>query len=94
MVSRIQFREEEMRQGIAELRKGAKIMRGTCEKSKNLAKALDDGGFQGKAGETLSAAFAKTLPASVERLAQKMEERARVMEVELEQLLKAASQLR
>lgn len=94
MVQRIQFREEEMREAIAEFRRCAREMRSCGEQMRGLAKALDDGALIGQGGTAMSASLNRTLCTCIERLAQKMEERARFTEVELEQLLRAASQMR
>ena len=94
MVARIQFREEEMREAIAEFRRCAKEMRESTQQMQAIAKQLDDGSLIGVGGQAFSGALNRTLCGCVERLAQKMEERARFAEVELEQLLVAASQMR
>lgn len=94
MVARIQFREEEMREAIAEFRRCSKELRDSIQQMRAISKSVDDGALVGQGGTALSGAVGRTLSASTERLAQKLEERARVMEVELEQLLQAASQLR
>lgn len=94
MVARIQFREEEMREAIGELRRCAREMRDSIEQMRGICRSVDDGALVGQGGTAMSGAVGRTLCTSTERLAQKMEERARFMETELEQLLQAASQLR
>jgi len=94
MVQRIQFREEEMREAIAEFRRCAREMRSCVEQIHSLARSLDEGALIGQGGTAMSEALNRNMCGSIERLAQKMEERARFTETELEQLLRAASQMR
>jgi hypothetical protein len=94
MAQRIQFREQEMREAIATMRRSAKELRDVIRQMQGVARNIENGALLGAGGEALQTAVQSTLCGSIDRLAQKLEERARFVEVELEQLLKAASQLR
>lgn len=94
MTAKIQFREKEMRDAIAVLRRSAKDLRQTAQVINGIGNTISQGALVGVAGTSLQTALTKTLNAKIEELAQKLEEKARFAEVELEQMLKAASQLR
>lgn len=94
MTPRIQFREEEMRQAIAEFRRCAKELRACGDQMTGIANQIQQGALIGRAGEHFQTSIQRTLNPKIEELAQKLEEKARFAEIELEQMLKAAGQLR
>lgn len=94
MPPRIQFREEEMREAIASFRRSAKELRDVAQQMTGISNVIEQGALVGQGGEAFKQSLSHTLNPAIERLAQKLEERARVAETELEQMLKAASQLR
>jgi response regulator RpfG family c-di-GMP phosphodiesterase len=94
MTARIQFREEQMREAIAAMRKSAKEFREVVRELQRVSKIVDDGALEGRAGIAMSASIRNTACPRIEQLAQKLEEQARFAEQELEQMKKAASQLR
>jgi hypothetical protein len=94
MTAKIQFREKEMRDAIAVFRRSAKDLRQTAQQINGIGNTINQGALVGVAGTALQMALTKTLNTKIEELAQKLEEKARFAEVELEQMLKAASQLR
>jgi len=90
----IKFDEAKMRQAIDHMRRGAKELRNTATQTQNIAGLIEKGALVGDAGTQFQTSIKSTLNTKIEEIAQKMEEQARFMEVELEQLLKAASKLR
>ncbi len=94
MSGEIKFKEDQMRQAIDHMRRDAKQLRQTISQTQNLAGMIEKGALVGEAGTQFQSAIKSTLNSKIEEIAQKLEEQARFMEVELEQLLKAASKLR
>lgn len=94
MSGEIKFKEDQMRQAIDHMRRDAKQLRQTISQTTNLAGMIEKGALVGEAGTQFQSAIKSTLNTKIEEIAQKLEEQARFMEVELEQLLKAASKLR
>ncbi|MBZ0307128.1 MAG: WXG100 family type VII secretion target [Anaerolineae bacterium] len=94
MTPRIQFREHEMRQAIAEFRRCAKELRACGDQMNGVANQIQQGALVGRAGTHFQTSIQRTLNPKIEELAQKLEEKARFAEIELEQMLKAAGQLR
>ncbi len=94
MTAKIQFKEHEMRTAIAQLRRGAKELRECIHQTQSFAGLIEKGALVGEAGTQFQTIIKSTLNSKIEDIAQKLEEQARFAEIELEQLLKAASQLR
>jgi len=94
MVSRIQFREGEMRDAIADLRRCADQLDALNGELRGITRKIDNGGLVGLGGTAMSSAVNNSLSVRVDSLAQKMRKYATFMEKELDQLLAAASQLR
>ncbi len=84
--SRIQYRERDMLEMIKTLRDSANQLRSVREKMQANARLIADGALIGKGGTEFQNAVNLTLCSSTDRLAQKLEERARYVERELEQL--------
>lgn len=94
MSGEIKFDEGKMRLAIDHMRRGAKELRTTIHATQNLAGLIEKGALVGEAGTQFQTSIKSTLNSKIEEIAQKLEEQARFMETELEQLLKAASKLR
>lgn len=94
MSGEIKFKEDQMRQAIDHMRRAAKQLRQTISQTQSFAGMIEKGALVGEAGTQFQTAIKSTLNSKIEEVAQKLEEQARFMEVELEQLLKAASKLR
>ena len=94
MSGEIKFDEVKMRQAIDHMRRGAKELRQTIQATQSLAGLIEKGALVGEAGTQFQTIIKSTLNSKIEDIAQKLEEQARFTEVELEQLLKAASKLR
>lgn len=94
MSGEIKFDESKMRLAIDHMRRGAKELRTTIHATQNLAGLIEKGALVGEAGVQFQTSIKSTLNSKIEDIAQKLEEQARFTEVELEQLLKAASKLR
>ncbi len=94
MAGEIKFDEAKMRQAIDHMRRGAKELRQTIHATQGLAGLIEKGALVGEAGTQFQTIIKSTLNSKIEDIAQKLEEQARFTEVELEQLLKAASKLR
>jgi hypothetical protein len=90
----IKFDEGKMRLAIDHMRRGAKELRQTIHQTQGLAGLIEKGALVGEAGTQLQTIIKGTLNGKIEEIATKLEEQARFMEVELEQLIKAASKLR
>jgi len=90
----IKFDEAKMRQAIDHMRRGAKELRQTIQQTQTLAGLIEKGALVGEAGTQFQTSIKSTLNSKIEDIAQKLEEQARFTEVELEQLIKAASKLR
>jgi len=84
--SRIQFREQDMLDMIKVLRDSVTQFRNVREKMRANARIIAEGALVGKSGTDLTNAVNLTLCSSLDRLAQKLEERAHYIELELEQL--------
>lgn len=93
-MSKIQFDESKMRASIANLRTSAKELRNVGQQMRGVARNIQNGGLEGDAGSALFNSVNQTLFGKCEELAQKLEERARVEEAELEQMLAAQRKLR
>lgn len=74
------------------LRKSANKLRETAEAMTSIANTIDNGALEGVAGEAYSRALKNSLNGSIERLAQKLEERARYVEKERDELKRATSE--
>jgi hypothetical protein len=94
MSGEIKFDESKMRLAIDHMRRGAKDLRNTISQTQNLAGLIEKGALVGEAGTQFQTSIKSTLNVKIEDIAAKLEEQARFAEVELEQLLKAASKLR
>lgn len=94
MAGEIKFDESKMRLAIDHMRRGAKDLRNTISQTTNLAGLIEKGALVGEAGTQFQTSIKSTLNVKIEDIAAKLEEQARFAEVELEQLLKAASKLR
>jgi hypothetical protein len=90
----IKFDEGKMRLAIDHYRRGAKELRQTINQTQNLAGLIEKGALVGQAGTQFQTIIKSTLSSKIEEIATKLEEQARFTEVELEQLIKAASKLR
>jgi len=90
----IKFDEGKMRYAIDHMRREAKELRNTVQATQGLAGLIEKGALVGEAGVQFQTTIKSTLNPKIEEIAAKIEEQARFMEVELEQLLKAASKLR
>jgi len=86
--------KDKMQLAIDHMRRGAKELRTTIHATQNLAGLIEKGALVGEAGTQFQSSIKSTLNSKIEDIAQKLEEQARFTEVELEQLLKAASKLR
>lgn len=91
---RIAYHEPDIRQMIATLRRSAKELRDTQNQMRGIAKMLKDGVLLGQGGESFGNALSNTLVGSIERLAQRLEERANFVERELEQHIAAEAKSR
>jgi hypothetical protein len=94
MVSRIQFREGQMRDAIADLRRCANQLDALNAEMRTVAKKIDNGGLVGLGGTAMSAAVNNSLFTRVQSLSDRMRAKANFMEKELDQLLAAARELR
>lgn len=94
MSGEIKFDEDKMRLAIDHMRRGAKQLRHTIQQTQTLAGMIEKGALVGDAGTQLQTSIKSSLNTKIEEIAQKLEEQARFAEIELEQLIKAASQLR
>ena len=94
MSGEIKFDEAKMRQAIDHMRRGAKELRHTIHQTQGLASIIEKGALVGEAGTQFQTSIKSSLNSKIEEIAQKLEEQARFAEIELEQLLKAASKLR
>ncbi len=94
MTAKIQFKENEMREAIVHIRRCAKELRETARQMANVSNMIQQGALIGEGGTQFQTVIKSSLNSKIEDIAQKLEEKARFAEVELEQLLKAASQLR
>ena len=94
MTARVQFKENEMREAIAHLRRSAKELRECGRQMGSVSNMIQQGALVGDGGTQFQTIIKSSLNSKIEDIAQKLEEKARFAEVELEQLLKAASQLR
>lgn len=94
MAGEIKFDESKMRLAIDHMRRGAKELRNTISQTQNIAGMIEKGALVGEAGTQFQTSIKSTLNVKIEDIAAKLEEQARFAEVELEQLLKAASKLR
>ena len=94
MSGEIKFDESKMRLAIDHMRRGAKELRQTIHQTQGLAGLIEKGALVGEAGTQFQTIIKSTLNSKIEEIATKLEEQARFMEVELEQLIKAASKLR
>jgi hypothetical protein len=90
----IKFDENKMRLAIDHMRRGAKELRQTIHQTQGLAGLIEKGALVGEAGTQFQTIIKSTLNSKIEEIATKLEEQARFMEIELEQLIKAASKLR
>jgi len=90
----IKFDEGKMRLAIDHYRRGAKELPQTINQTQNLAGLIEKGALVGQAGTQFQTSIKSTLSSKIEEIATKLEEQARFTEVELEQLIKAASKLR
>lgn len=89
MAGRMQMREAEVERMIQLLRRAANEFRDVGQQMQQAARAVDDGALLGQGGMMLAQALGQTLTGAIERLAQKMEERANFVEREKEQLKRA-----
>jgi hypothetical protein len=94
MAGEIKFDESKMRLAIDHMRRGAKELRNVIGQTNGLAGMIEKGALVGEAGTQFQTSIKSTLNVKIEDVAAKLEEQARFAEVELEQLLKAASKLR
>lgn len=82
----IVYREQDMLDMIKVLRDSATQLRNIREKMQANARIIAEGALVGKGGTDLTNAVNLTLCSSLDRLAQKLEERARYVELELQQI--------
>jgi hypothetical protein len=94
MPGRIQFREQQMRDAISDLRRCASQLDTLNAEVRAVSKKIDNGGLIGLGGTAMSSAVNNSLAPRVQSLADDMRRQANFMEKELDQLLAAASQLR
>lgn len=89
--SRIQYNEPEIRTMIDILRQTAGQLRDLGDDMQSVARVVHDGALLGQAGEELYGAINSTLFGSINRLAERLDERANYVSRELDQLIAAAS---
>lgn len=94
MATKIQFKEREMREAIAEIRKSATELGTMAEDFSNTANWSAQEALKGDAGEALKTAMQNTLVDRTNKLSEALKKQAAFAEKELEQMIKAAAQLR
>jgi len=90
----LKYNEAQIREMIQILRNSAQQFNSLTEEMQSLARAVSDGALLGQAGEELTQAVGTVLVGAINRLSARLTERSRFVEVELEQLIKAASNMR
>lgn len=88
----MRMNEAQVNQMIDLLRNTAKKLRDLQGETQSIARTIDDGALLGLAGQSFSRALTGPLNGSVERLAQKLEERANYVEKERDELKRAMAE--
>jgi len=88
----MKMNEAEVNQMIDMLRQSANKLRELTNTMTGIAKVIDDGALQGAAGDAFAKSINTSLNGSIERLAVKLEERARYVEKERDELKRAMSE--
>ena len=92
MAREMRMVEPQVNEMIDLLRTSANKMREVSEAMNGLASTIDNGALVGEAGDAFSRSLRSTLNQSIARLAEKLEERARYVEKERDELKRAMSE--
>lgn len=89
---RIQYREEDMRTMIDVLRKSSGQLKEVRGQMQSVSKQISDGALLGNSGTQFSQSINSSLFNSIDRMCNKLDERANYVERELQELLNVAQQ--
>lgn len=94
MSGELKYNEAQIREMIQILRNSAAQFNTLAGEMQGTARNVTEGALIGQAGSELSEAIGVTLVGAINRLSERLTERARFVEIELEQLIAAAANVR
>jgi uncharacterized protein YukE len=94
MSAKIQFKQREMEQAIAQFRQVSQNLKALSDELASEANEAEQNALQGEAGAALKQAIQGTLCQRIDRLSELYKQHAAVAERELQQMIAAAAKLR